>query len=91
MDGGSPVTGYLIEMRSPPSIEYDTVGRVEADTTTFTADNLKEGAKYYFRVRAENPAGISESGAELKKPAIAKMPYGELITSLFFRSSISYC
>ena len=78
-DGGSPITGYVIETRSPPNPDYETAGRVDADTTSFTADGLKEGNKYYIRVKAENPAGLSESGAELKKPAVAKLPFGETV------------
>ena len=64
-------------MGSPPRPEYETVGRVDGETMSFTADGLKEGQKYYIRVKAENPAGLSESGAELKKPAVAKLPFGE--------------
>lgn len=76
-DGGSPVTGYVIDICSPPSIDFTTLGKVDQNTDTYTAEGLTKGKKYYFRVRAENPAGLSEPGAELKRPAVAKLPYGK--------------
>lgn len=77
-DGGSPITAYVIDIRCPPNPEYENVGKVDGETNTFTVDDLKDGGKYYVRVRAENPAGLSESAAELKKAAVAKLPFGEL-------------
>ncbi len=35
------------------------------------------GEDYFIKVLAENQAGVSESGAELDKPAKAKRPIGE--------------
>ncbi len=76
-DGGAKVTQYLIDMRSELDVEYITVGKVTGDVMSYTATNLIEGTDYNFRVRARNPAGLSQQGAELAKPVTAKAPFGE--------------
>ena len=77
-DGGSPVTGYCIELRTCPKPEYEPVGQVDANTTNFTVTGLAEDARYYLRVGAENPAGVSEDYAELKSAVVTKAKKGGL-------------
>ena len=76
-DGGAPITGYIIEKRDAERSQWIKAGTVSADTTSFKADNLFEGAEYYFRVYAENKAGPSTQPAELSQPCKAKMPFGK--------------
>ena len=60
-DGGSPITNYIIEMKSSYTYTWNVVNIGQKVTsTTFTADNLIEGTTYEFRVIAENKAGRSE-------------------------------
>lgn len=69
-DGGSPITGYIIEKREKDSPRWikacetgpDCKGRV---------DNLDEGVEYEFRVKAVNIAGPGEP-SETSKPITAK-------------------
>ena len=75
-DGGTPVTGYIIDICCFPSLEFKNVAKVDGDVTTFTADGLSEGGKYYLRVRAENDVGLSEA-VEFQKPVVAKLPFGK--------------
>ena len=59
-DGGTPLTGYIIESRQPISTTWKKVGEVKPDVTQFTADRLLTGNDYYFRVKAINKEGDSE-------------------------------
>lgn len=69
-DGGSPITGYIIEKREKDSPRWmkacetgpECKGRV---------DNLDEGVEYEFRVKAVNIAGPGEP-SETSKPITAK-------------------
>ena len=78
-NGGSPVTDYIVEMCTPKN-DYETVGKVDGDTTTFTARELTEGERYFVRVKAQNPAGVSQDAAEMKRPVIPKTPIGDYKT-----------
>ncbi len=71
-DGGSPVTGYIIEMRSSKDPKYKQAGKTDGDTLEYTIKEVKEGAKYAIRVRAENIAGVSEDAAKLDKAVKAE-------------------
>jgi predicted phage tail protein len=55
-DGGSPVTGYIIEKKDKYG-QWEKALEVPADETTATVPDLVEGQKYEFRVRAVNKAG----------------------------------
>jgi len=59
-DGGSPVLGYVVEMtESGSGGQWVKVGYVSNRETRFTVAGLSEGASYFFRVFAENRAGLS--------------------------------
>lgn len=75
-DGGSPITGYIIEKRDVSRATWVKAGSVTADVKEFKAGNLFEGATYSFRVFAENKVGPSQTAAELDQPCTAKMPFG---------------
>lgn len=63
-DGGSPITGYIVEKRQKGSPKWTKAAEVGPNETKATADNLDEGVEYEFRVRAVNAAGPGEpSGA----------------------------
>lgn len=57
-DGGSPVTGYVVEIRSALKKTWTKV-----DTTqelTITASKLSAGTQYFFRVAAQNAVGTGD-------------------------------
>lgn len=62
-DGGSPITGYVIEKREKGSPRWIKAGETGPHDTKGTADNLDEGVEYEFRVRAVNAAGPGEPSA----------------------------
>ncbi|XP_021713429.1 twitchin isoform X5 [Aedes aegypti] len=55
-DGGSPVTGYIVEVKDKYG-EWEKKMQVPADATAAEVPDLMEGQKYEFRVRAVNDAG----------------------------------
>ena len=57
-DGGSPITGYVVEYRptSNPSFETQVVAR---DVFFVTLDGLTFSTEYDVRVRGENAVGHS--------------------------------
>ncbi|XP_041477176.1 myosin light chain kinase, smooth muscle-like isoform X3 [Lytechinus variegatus] len=61
-DGGSRITGYVIEMRT---VDDDNWQKAEVvSNTSHTIDNLKPETEYLFRVSSENEYGISKPGQE---------------------------
>lgn len=70
-DGGSSVTGYVIEAYSRLSVEEDediawiTVARITGeDVLNHTVADLDEGRQYSFRVKAQNRAGSGKASDE---------------------------
>jgi Fibronectin type III domain len=82
-DGGSPITGYVIEKRDASRPTWVKAGTVDADCAQFKATNLFEGVDYLFRVYAVNKVGPSREPAELDQPCKAKMPFGKMMDFLY--------
>jgi len=74
-DGGSALTGYVVEKRDMKRADYVFVANLDAATLQYKATRLFEGCDYMFRVFAENQAGLSQP-AEVDKPITARIPYG---------------
>lgn len=70
-DGGSPVTGYVIEKRDKYSPSWEKCAEVVSDVTSGKVKDLIEGTPYEFRVRAVNKAGPGEP-SDATKPHIAR-------------------
>ena len=58
-DGGSPITGYIIEGREGFWSKWENKGI--STTLRYTVINLIEGHEYSFRVKAVNAAGPGEA------------------------------
>lgn len=71
-DGGSPITGYIIEKKDKYNPDWTQCAEVEGDITSGRVDNLIEGNVYEFRVRAVNKGGPGEAsdstGTHLARP-----------------------
>ncbi len=75
-DGGSPVTGYIIEKKDRYSIRWTKVKETSIAENVYTVMELKTGTEYQFRVSAENVAGVGEP-SQPSDPKVAKPPYGK--------------
>ena len=56
-DGGSPITNYIIEMKSKKDLKWKKVNKENVTDTTYTVPGLVEGEEYEFRITTENKAG----------------------------------
>jgi len=59
-DGGSKITGYIIEKRASDGHDWTEVTQVTGRDHSFTVPNLKEDDHVAFRIRAVNAVGPSE-------------------------------
>nr|XP_006823014.1 PREDICTED: titin-like [Saccoglossus kowalevskii] len=71
-DGGSPITGYTVEMKEQFGFRWSKVNKISVTDTSYKVEGLKEGNEYEFRVCAENKAGVGKpsdsSGVKKAKP-----------------------
>ena len=75
-DGGSEITGYVIEQKDASKRSWQRIGEVEAtEKKLFNAIGLQEGQQYNFRIAAENSVGVGEF-AEMFQSVLAKCQYG---------------
>lgn len=73
-DGGSAVTGYIVERKDPYTARWTPIER--CTDTNCKISGLKEGNEYQFRVLATNKAGQS-APSNPSQPKVAKSPYGK--------------
>ena len=74
-DGGSPITGYVVEIfRSGSGSGYTRAAQVDGTNSSVELTGLTEGEFYFVRVFAENLVGLSKKGCELDEPICAKAP-----------------
>jgi len=66
-DGGSPITGYIVEMKTKLDTKWQVAGK-DIKENEFLVKGLKEGSEYEFRVTAENKAGQGQPSLP-SKPA----------------------
>ncbi|XP_072021853.1 twitchin-like isoform X7 [Amphiura filiformis] len=72
-DGGSPVTGYIVEVKDPATGKWNKANNYPVKGTSYEVPNLEEGNEYQFRVVAENEAGPGKP-SRASEAVIAKDP-----------------
>ncbi|XP_030829655.1 twitchin isoform X2 [Strongylocentrotus purpuratus] len=72
-DGGSPVTGYLVEFHPTDAREWQRANSFPIRDTVYTVPNLREGTEYQFRVIAANDAGEGKPSRS-SESVVAKDP-----------------
>lgn len=65
-DGGSPITGYIVEKREKGNSRWVKAAEFRNPECKGKVENLDEGIIYEFRVRAVNEAGPGEPSANSK-------------------------
>uniref|UniRef100_A0A3B4Y500 Titin n=1 Tax=Seriola lalandi dorsalis TaxID=1841481 RepID=A0A3B4Y500_SERLL len=80
-DGGSRITGYLVEALEKGQEKWVKCGVTKS--IHLTVSGLRENAEYFFRVRAENHAGYSDV-KEMVNPVLVKDQLGKLHTVIVF-------
>ncbi len=74
-DGGFPVSAYHIQAADVESKQhFRDFGKVDAKTVKYEVKGLVPGKDYVFRIKAENPVGMSDKAAEILKPVKAGNP-----------------
>ena len=89
-DGGSPLTGYVIERRDTTSNYWTRVGSVDQRRTSFVVTNLRPGAEYQLQVLAENDIGVSDPCTLTSPVKIPAAPAAGVLTILTAFSSVRF-
>uniref|UniRef100_A0A182QD91 Titin n=1 Tax=Anopheles farauti TaxID=69004 RepID=A0A182QD91_9DIPT len=58
-NGGSDVTGYIIEKRLTTAQQWTKIKTLESNCLSYCVDNMKEKSELVFRIFAENAVGLS--------------------------------
>ena len=72
-DGGSSITGYLIEISEDLGASWSSLGEVAGNTRTFQLQNLSPAKRYQFKVTAENINGNGSSSTVLSATTLAAL------------------
>lgn len=88
-DGGSPITGYLIEKRDVSRTMWARVEKTDGSTLKLLVKNLNEGKELLFRVSAINKQGQSEA-LEMPKPIKIKSPFGKMSYLVMYNRNNMY-
>ena len=81
-DGGSPVTGYNVEVKDPETGKWTKANSYPIKGTSYEVPNLEEGKEYQIRVVAENEAGPGKPSRG-SEGFVAKAPIREF--SILFK------
>ena len=77
-DGGSHLTGYLIEKRDARKNRWQYVHKVEPRLHEYTVPGLITGRDYFFRVRPMNIIGLGDA-IQQEEPVRIQTPYREYL------------
>ena len=81
-DGGSPLTGYLVETCRTGLSIWSKPSYAPAEKLDYVIDGLSDGEHYFVRVFAENDLGVSRRSADLLEAVCAKKPTSKIMEFL---------
>lgn len=73
IDGGTPVTNYIVEKKDAKMKAYSIV-TTECANTAYKVDGLEEEIAYFFRVSAENENGVGDTCETLEPVRATETP-----------------
>lgn len=73
-DGGSPITGYVVEIRDYNRKSWKELETVRENVFSYLSTKLEQGTRYSYRISAENKYGRSEP-VEIDEPVEAKYSF----------------
>ena len=76
VDGGMPITGYVIERNDASRGGWVMIGSVNSHTFSYRVPKLLEGSRYFFRVLAKNAVGAGRP-VETSQAVEVKSPFGK--------------
>uniref|UniRef100_A0A3B3C1F3 Fibronectin type-III domain-containing protein n=1 Tax=Oryzias melastigma TaxID=30732 RepID=A0A3B3C1F3_ORYME len=76
-DGGSPITGYMIEKREGANSKWSKANLTNITDTRFTVTGLTQDETYEFRVMAKNAVGSISNPSITAGPATCVDTYGK--------------
>ena len=92
-DGGSPITGYIVEIRDSVTGRWRALNSTPIDANKFTANNLIENSEVEFRVAAVNEAGVGKfskaSPAVVVRDPIGNFDFSNQIWNTYFTMSVA--
>lgn len=96
-DGGSPITGYMIEKREGANSKWSKANLTNITDTRFTVTGLTQDETYEFRVMAKNAVGSISNPSITAGPATCVDTYGKFLgffyvyINIFFFVCIFFC
>lgn len=76
-DGGSKITGYIVERRDLPDGRWTKASFTNVIETQFTVSGLTQNSQYEFRVFARNAVGSISNPSEVVGPVTCIDSYGK--------------
>ena len=77
-DGGSPITGYLVEHSQRGDVEWLSSRKITTDKLTTEIRDLCVGEYFFIRIYALNEVGRSKRASDLHEPVCVRKPTSEL-------------
>lgn len=87
-DGGSPITGYVVEKREKGTTRWAKAAEFRTPECKGKVDNLDEGLTYEFRVRAVNDAGPGEPSDASKAVVTKPRKRNEILFLIYCSPSV---